>query len=229
MQNIDITISEWMNGAARHSWAFDWVVMHVLSTSTMRMLPLAACLIYVWSAAQPDDRGRRAVLDGLAGAFLALVVSRLVQNLMWMRPRPLHDPAVAITPPYTVAPDMLLEWSSFPSDNAALSFAIAAGVALAGRRLGVAAFLWAAVVVCAPRIYGGLHYASDILGGALIGVGAVHLSAALQVGKRLERLAIAVDGRLPGATGALLFLVAFQITTLFDDVRQIATVLFSRL
>ena len=124
---------------------------------------------------------------------------------------------------------MLLEWSSFPSDNAALSFAIAAGVALAGRRLGVAAFLWAAVVVCAPRIYGGLHYASDILGGALIGVGAVHLSAALQVGKRLERLAIAVDGRLPGATGALLFLVAFQITTLFDDVRQIATVLFSRL
>lgn len=58
---------------------------------------------------------------------------------------------------------------SFPSGHAAFYFAIAFAVYFFDRRLGQLA-LFLAVVLSLARVYLGVHYPSDILGGAILGL-----------------------------------------------------------
>jgi membrane-associated phospholipid phosphatase len=77
------------------------------------------------------------------------------------------------------APDELIYAYSFPSGHAATSFALAYVVWWATRKTRWSKFGWAAWIVAAligySRIYRGLHYPGDVLGGALLGVGCAWL------------------------------------------------------
>jgi undecaprenyl-diphosphatase len=57
---------------------------------------------------------------------------------------------------------------SFPSGHAAGSFAFAAFVACIAPRWAIPAFLWAALVAWSRCVLG-VHYPSDVLGGAILG------------------------------------------------------------
>lgn len=59
--------------------------------------------------------------------------------------------------------------SGFPSDHATASFAIATAVLLSSRRAGVALLL-GAVALAVDRVAVGVHYPTDVLAGAAIGV-----------------------------------------------------------
>jgi undecaprenyl-diphosphatase len=58
---------------------------------------------------------------------------------------------------------------SFPSGHALFFFAIATVLFCFNKRVGVLAFIAAAVMAIA-RVYVGVHWPSDILGGAVIGM-----------------------------------------------------------
>lgn len=79
------------------------------------------------------------------------------------RPRPFvthPDPAPLLRPPLDL---------SFPSGHAATSFAGATVLALLTRRRAALLYGLAAAIACS-RVYVGVHYPSDILGGAVLGV-----------------------------------------------------------
>jgi len=120
-------------------------------------------------AALGGKTGRWAALAGLAALVLGFVSSEVLKSLV-MQPRPfvsLPDVRLLISPPSSY---------SFPSVNATYAFAASSGASLTARRLlgrlpiWVWGFLALAVAVSYSRVYVGVHYPSDVLSGAIIGI-----------------------------------------------------------
>jgi undecaprenyl-diphosphatase len=107
---------------------------------------------------------RAAVAAGLS-AGLGLAVAKLLADAV-NRARPfVADPSgVHLFSRHAADP-------GFPSDHATAAFAIAVAILLRKRGWGIVALI-AAVVVSIGRVALGLHYPSDVLGGALLGTAA---------------------------------------------------------
>jgi undecaprenyl-diphosphatase len=130
---------------------------------------VAACVIWLFAAPGGDDRWKRACAAGLAAASLGLLANQVIAHL-WDRPRPYqahHNIVPLLTPSHD---------PSFPSDHATAAFAIAFGVLFVYRRAGYV-FLAAAAVIAASRVLAGMHYPSDVLAGAAIGLASGYLTA----------------------------------------------------
>ncbi|MFZ3470230.1 bifunctional phosphatase PAP2/diacylglycerol kinase family protein [Streptomyces sp. 4.24] len=109
---------------------------------------------------------RKAAVRGLASLALASATINTVGKWSVRRPRPVLDGVPAArqlaTQPQT---------TSFPSGHSASAFAFAAGVALESPGWG-AALAPVAASVAFSRVYTGVHYPSDVLAGAALGVAA---------------------------------------------------------
>ncbi|MCS0599975.1 phosphatase PAP2 family protein [Streptomyces sp. LP11] len=120
-------------------------------------------------AASRTPRGRRAAVRGLASLGLASLTINTLGKRSVRRARPVLDPVPLVRrlkrQPIT---------TSFPSGHAASAAAFATGVALESPAWG-AAVAPAAVSVAASRVYTGVHFPSDVLAGAALGVGAAFL------------------------------------------------------
>ena len=117
---------------------------------------LAAILLFF-------PRTRRGAVDMLVCLAIAAALCNLVFKTLVARERPfltIEELELIIRP---------LTSYSFPSGHACSSFACATALTLAFGRRGAWAFL-PALVITFSRIYVGIHYPSDILCGAVIGV-----------------------------------------------------------
>jgi undecaprenyl-diphosphatase len=110
---------------------------------------------------RPVERRTGAVLATAACGVALLLVQPISQAVA--RPRPF------VTHPGS---ELLISHArdpGFPSDHATGAFALAMGLWLYDRTIGTVAFVLAAIVAFA-RVSVGVHYPSDVLGGALIGI-----------------------------------------------------------
>jgi len=132
-------------------------------------------------AALGGKTGRWAALAGLAALVAGLASSEVLKSLV-MQPRPflsLPDVRLLVSPPSSY---------SFPSVNATYAFAASSGASLTARRLLGRLPVWGwgflalAVVVSYSRVYVGVHYPGDVLGGAIIGTSIGWLVASEGVG-----------------------------------------------
>ena len=88
---------------------------------------------------------------------------------------------------------------SFPSGHAAAFFAIAMAVYFYDKKAGYALFI-AAVLISLARVVAGIHYPTDIIGGAVLGVivaWAVNQFLKNQIGKITIKLSDFSDRILP--------------------------------
>jgi undecaprenyl-diphosphatase len=137
------------------------------------------------------------------------------------RPRPFSTPEFAHSFALGRAQRGLDTWTAFPSDHATLFAALAVGLWFASRRAGWALCIYVLVVVMLPRLYLGMHYPTDLLAGAVIGV----VIAWLVNSDALRPL---IAGPLtrwqtwsPASFYACAFLLTSQIAVLFDPVRHL--------
>jgi undecaprenyl-diphosphatase len=227
---FDASILHFLNGLAHRSWNFDHFV-GLVAVSHLFKGAVPACLIW-WAWFRTGEQGsedREFLICGLAAAFLALLVARGLAHTLPFRLRPIHDAAVHFQLPYGSSATTLLGWSSFPSDHAAIFFALATAIFLVSRPAGILALSHALFIVCLPRIYLGYHYPTDILGGALIGIASATLWSAAALRKAAVGPTVRWISRYPGASYAFLFLVTFQVSTNFDSVREVGHFLWSAL
>ena len=122
--------------------------------------------------------GRRSALAGLIALVVGVASAEAMKYLV-MQPRPflsLPDVRLLVSPPSSY---------SFPSVNVTYAFAASSGASLAARRLLGRLPIWGwsilslAAVISYSRVYVGVHYPSDVLGGALLGISVGWLAASI--------------------------------------------------
>jgi undecaprenyl-diphosphatase len=173
---------------------------------------------------------RRLYLIGTVGvACVAIAVGRLLALLLPFRTRPIFDPSLTLYGPSPDSPGSLAAMSALPSDHAVLYFALATGLFLVSRPLGVVALLHAALVVSMPRIMLGLHFPTDILSGAIVGTVIAFLlcKPVAWVAGRIGVLDL--EESQPGLFYALMFAVTLQMATMFDPLRAVLRVVWTTL
>jgi|SRR5579864_4782741 len=213
---VDAGIISFLNHFARRSWAVD--TLFVLSTNyLLRVAGIVPLYWWAWFRHGEAKTEKRDILVfGMISALIALFVARAFSYFLPFRPRPMHDPTLQFQPPYGQSTDILLSWSSFPSDHAAVYFAVAMCLYFVSRRLGTFALCWAFFVTCLPRIYLGIHYPTDILAGALIGIGVAFLAKTPAI--RITQPVVRWSTQHAGPFYALMFLFTLQLATAFESV-----------
>ena len=227
IQNLDLAIYHLFNGFAGNRF-LDYFASLEENASLLKGGLFLALYWHFWFRADPDREGRRrAIIAIFIGALLALVVCRTIADLAPYRIRPMYDLNLQHHPYAVPTSTKLINWSSFPSDNATFFFALAFGLAHLSRRLAIPAMVYVSGWVCLPRMFLGVHYASDVLAGGVIGITLIW--AALKVDWFQSALATRVL-RLAAAKPEIFypaaFLASFEMGVLFDDVRDFGRVVF---
>jgi undecaprenyl-diphosphatase len=178
---VDLEVYERLNGlAVRHHGLADVLRFFAEEGQVVFMALLGA--LFLASGSWRTRSGRHGVAAAGVTAVLALAVAHAIAAV-WDRPRPYEahaDEAHLLLAP---SPD-----PSFPSDHATGAYAIAFAILLRHRKAGVLALLLA-TLVSASRVGLGIHYPTDVLGGAALGALAALALWLPPVRRPLHRLA----------------------------------------
>jgi undecaprenyl-diphosphatase len=212
---------------------FDALVLALSANALLKGGVMCGLLWWAWCAREGslgergNQRDGQLILAVLASCGLGEVIARLMSKGLPFRPRPLLNPDLAFHLPGGKTVEMLgiTHESSFPSDHGVLFFALATGIWLVSRRAGLLAFAWALVMIALPRLYLGLHYASDLLAGAAIGITVALLGAWLLPQLAPVKWAAAWASRQPALFYPMFFVAMMELATMLVDVRALAVVL----
>jgi len=155
----DITIFYWFNDLAGVSRIFDAFIIFSADYLWFLLVVILAVLLYFSSYAK-KEKIRIFGVALVSAAVARLAVTEIIR-LFYHRPRPFTELQV----------NQLVSdnaWS-FPSGHSTFLFAMAAAIYLYNKKWGIW-FFAGSVLVAVSRVIGGVHYPSDILGGAAIGL-----------------------------------------------------------
>ena len=174
---MDVAVTQWINAAAGRNAFLDALVIGITTVGVPLMV--LGVVLQWWSGGNRKHLRHVAVVAGLA-CLGSLGLNQLIL-LFVHRPRP-YDAGVSHL---IIAPSA--DWS-FPSDHATVGFAIAATFAALGEQRRAAVFLLIALLVSWSRVFVGTHYITDVLGGAVTGIGvAVVMPWLYPEGTRVDR------------------------------------------
>ena len=211
-------------GRFQGNWALDRIASQLESDTLLKTGPVISLLWYFWFCSDGDQRERRTtILTILSGTFVALVVTRLLATLTPFRTRPMYDPGLVHHAFSMPLPPYFAQMSSFPSDHAAYLAAMGFGLILLSRRLTAAVIAFVSMWICLPRICLGIHYASDIFVGGLIGVASVWVCERTEwIRQTVARPLLTLMDAKPEVFYALAFVITFELGTMFLDVRELS-------
>ncbi len=221
MNGFDRAIVSFINQFARHWPTFDTVVVFLSNSDLVKGGVVLAAIWWAWFCRKGEPKTNRSyLLSAILASLVALFLARFLAHALPLRVRPLLDPGLHFRPPIGLPEESnWTVWSSFPSDHAALFCALLTGVWLVSRRAGIVLGAYIAIVICLPRIYVGIHYPTDILAGAGLGVLSVVLFSVPVLRNFWTPNVLAWFERWPSVAYAVLFLITFEIATLFWDIR----------
>lgn len=175
LMDWEIGVVRWANSWVGISEFIDWSI--VFRAVYLWHLMAFAVLLFLAAAFLPrfervKTKNIRLFFHAFLGALIARFVITEIIRFFWLRPRP-----------FEILDDLNLlmnhaSGGSFPSGHASLAFAVATAVYYYYPKTSILFFIAAANVGLA-RIALGLHWPTDILGGAAVGIFSAWLINAL--------------------------------------------------
>jgi len=162
LQNLDAGLFHVINGTLQNP-VFDVLMPFITDLNKHTTVLIIVSILLVLLFVKGGRRGKYAVVVLAFGILLSDQLNRSVAKFILARPRPCH-----------VLQHVHLLVScgsgySFPSSHAVNNFCGAIILAFFFPRASVWLYSFAAVV-CFSRVYVGVHYPADVLGGAVLGV-----------------------------------------------------------
>ncbi len=202
-------------------WLLDWIARFAQGNDLAKGGLFMAAYWWSWFADRSNNGTRKKIILSLLGAIASLVVARALASALPFRVRPLYTAGIGfhqpVLPPSGSEID-IEDWSSFPSDHAAFFFALAFGLWQCNRLVGIAAMAFTLVWVAVVRVYLGIHYPSDVLAGAAIGVTCSYAAFKIPSNWIVTKV-LAFEQRSAPAFYAMMFLITFEVASLFNDIR----------
>jgi len=171
-----------------------------------------------------NQDSRETLLYSLLICVPAVLITRLMASALPFRERPISTPELHLRHAFTFDSNAVLTWNSFPSDHAVLFFALATGIYLVSRRIGWLMYVYATFFILLPRVYLGIHYPSDVLAGALLGMAAVWTIRIVPLRRVLGGGALRLMEYSPGWFYACLIQLTYQTANLYDPLLGVARV-----
>lgn len=152
---MDLAIFQAINNVAGR---WHWLDLAGIFFASGAGYVLVAVLVVLWFLKK--DRWRMIVVSFLSAGIARGILVTLIR-FFYHRPRPISVDAV-----HRLVVNN--EWA-FPSGHAAFFFALSTGVYLYNKKLGIVFYI-VSLLMGVARIFIGVHWPSDILGGAILGI-----------------------------------------------------------
>jgi undecaprenyl-diphosphatase len=229
IMSFDYQIVTFLNKFSQSSKGFDYIMCLLMGTDLIKGGFIMAILWWFWFRNDKNtnlirERIILTVLSSIIGVFLA----RLLAFIFPFSIRPVHNAILKFRLPCGMDPSTLISWSSFPSDHAVLFFGLVTGILFISKNVGIPLIFYVLVIICFPRVYLGIHYPSDIIVGALIGIVTSIIIIKNQMSIRyIAKPAMRCADKSPSVFYMCFFLVSYQIAVLFNDLREIGSLMFN--
>lgn len=165
MNPFDREILFFLNGLAGRSDLLDAVMRITVGDQLVAVLGVVT-LVGIWFAGKtPAERERMQITLFVGAASIGLAnLAVYTINFLWARPRPFVAMPESVNLLFYPSTD-----PSFPANPVAVAFAIAGSVWLINRPLGLSLGALATVQAVA-RVFVGVAYPTDVIGGAVVGL-----------------------------------------------------------
>ena len=147
---MDFYLFQKINGLVYVSKILDW--MGIFLADYFQYILVTILLVFLFWPQKDIIKNRLMVLSAAISVVLSRLVITEIIRFFYQHPRPNFE-----------------DFDSFPSGHAAFFFALAMGVWFFNKKLGVWFFI-GAILMGIARIFVGVHWPSDILAGAVIGI-----------------------------------------------------------
>jgi len=129
MMRLDLSLFHVINGWCGTSM-LDWAAWFSQDNNFFKGGIVIAAYWWFWFMPGPREDRRRKITSALAGTILSLVIARALASSLPFRVRPLYAAGIDYRPPslpgvHGIYGLHMEDWSSFPSDHAAMFFALA--------------------------------------------------------------------------------------------------------
>jgi len=156
--NIDLYLFNQINGFAGKSVCLDGLAIFFAKYFEYFLI-----LVLLLFLAKNFKKYWTMVVQAFSAAILSRFALTNIIRWVWFRPRPFVQSHINLLFNYNPAEP------SFPSGHAAFYFAIATIVYSYNKKTG-ALFFIASFLISIARVFSGIHWLSDILAGALVGI-----------------------------------------------------------